>query len=407
MKLLLTSFVLLIALLVQAQAPQAINYQAVARTSAGTIIPAQTVQVRFSILDGNANGTILYQETQYGATNTYGLFTMAIGKGTATTGAFSTINWASGNDKFLKVEIAPNGTGNYLLQGTTQLLSVPYALYAEKTRLLAGNAIAITNGNIIAANYTNGTGININGSTISTALQAGNGIGINGAIITNTLKGGTGIRISNDTVYHNLQAGTGIAINGATISHNFQAGTGISITGNTISATGGSGGNNLWVSDANGIHNFSRNVGIGTNSNSSYPLHVFQSNTNNGGSVALFESEDTWHSAVAIRNTLNQRQFALVVGGPGNLELFPQNFGLLNSNLIKWAMIVNGQNNNVGFGSPDIHSTAPKSTVHVFSGDVNIEQIGSGIIMKSPNGQCWRVTIDNSGNFVRTPISCP
>jgi hypothetical protein len=70
-------------------------------------------------------------------------------------------------------------------------------------------------------------------------------------------------------------------------------------------------------------------------------------------------------------------------------------------------MIVNGLNNNVGFGSPAVNSPIPKSTVHVLTGDVNIEQIGNGIIMKSPNGQCWRVTIDNTGNLVRTAISCP
>lgn len=388
-----------------AQTPQAINYQAVARTSTGAIIPSQTVQVRFSILDGSVSGTVLYQETQYSTTNNYGLFTMAIGKGTSANGAFSNINWASGTDKFLKVEIAPNGTNNYSLQGTTQLLSAPYALYAEKTRLIAGNAISVTNGNTIAANYTGGTGININGPTISTALQAGTGIGINGATISNTLKGGTGIRISNDTVYHNLQAGTGIALNGATISHNLVAGPGINISGNTISSTGS--GTNYWISDPNGIHNTVNNVGIGTNAHPTYPLYVRQPNTGSGNSVAVFEAEDSWHAAIAIRNSLNNRQFALVVGGPNNLELFPNNFGLLNSNLIKWAMIVNGLNNNVGFGSPDIHSTAPKSTVHLFTGDVNIEQIGSGIILKSPNGQCWRVTIDNAGNLVRTAITCP
>lgn len=95
------------------------------------------------------------------------------------------------------------------------------------------------------------------------------------------------------------------------------------------------------------------------------------------------------------------------MGGPGNLELKPGNFGLLNTELIKWAMVVNGTNNNIGFGSPTVHAVIPRSSVHVVTGDVNIEQIGSGIILESPNGQCWRVTIDNTGNFVRTAITCP
>ena len=49
----------------------------------------------------------------------------------------------------------------------------------------------------------------------------------------------------------------------------------------------------------------------------------------------------------------------------------------------------------------------PKSKLHVFNGDVNVDQIGSGIILKSPNGSCWRVTVDNAGNLVRTAITCP
>ena len=121
------------------QTPQALNYQAVARTNNGLIIPVQNIGVRFSILDGSTSGAVLYQETHQAQTNSYGLFTLSIGKGTPVTGTFVGINWASGTDKFLKVEIATAGGTNYQLQGTTQLLSVPYALYSEKTKLLAGN----------------------------------------------------------------------------------------------------------------------------------------------------------------------------------------------------------------------------------------------------------------------------
>ena len=122
-------FVSLISTISFGQAPQALNYQAVARTAQGQIIPAQNVNVRFSILDGSITGTSIYQETQSATTNNFGLFTLAIGKGTVVSGTFSTINWGTGN-KFLKVEIAADGSGNYQLQGTTQLLSVPYSLYS-------------------------------------------------------------------------------------------------------------------------------------------------------------------------------------------------------------------------------------------------------------------------------------
>ncbi|MEJ7913686.1 MAG: hypothetical protein WKF70_11070 [Chitinophagaceae bacterium] len=172
MKAILSLCCSLLTIVSLAQAPQALNYQAVARTSQGQLIPAQSISARFSILDGNVNGAAIYQETHTTITNNFGLFTLSIGKGTVLNGTFSTINWGSG-DKFLKVEIAPKGNSNYELQGTTQLLSVPYALYAGKTRLIGGNAIAITNGNTISANYQAGNAIAISGSTISGNYQPG------------------------------------------------------------------------------------------------------------------------------------------------------------------------------------------------------------------------------------------
>lgn len=167
------------------------------------------------------------------------------------------------------------------------------------------------------------------------------------------------------------------------------------------------GSSNFWSPHPNGIFYNGGRVGIGITPSAVYPLHVRQTNTGVGQSIAYFESEDVWHASIGLRNITTNQQFALVVGGVNNSEVKPNNFGLLNVNAIRWSMVVNGLTNNVGFGAPSINSPQPKSTIHVFTGDVNIEQIGSGIIMKSPNGQCWRVTIDDSGNFVRTAITCP
>ena len=169
----------------------------------------------------------------------------------------------------------------------------------------------------------------------------------------------------------------------------------------------GVGSANFWLPHANGIYYNAARVGIGTAPHNVYPLYVRQPNSNIGQGIAHFESDDIWHAAISIKNNTTNRQYALVVGGVNNSEVKPNNFGILNTNLIRWSMVVEGSTNYVGFGSPAVNSPVPKSTIHVFTGDVNIEQIGSGIIMKSPNGQCWRVTIDNSGNFVRTAITCP
>lgn len=394
--------------IVYAQAPKGINYQAVARNSQGIIIPAQSVGVRFSILEGSMSGTVIYQESHTTTTNIFGLFTLVIGKGTATSGTFAAVNWASGTDKFLKVEIAPAAGGTYQLQGTTQLLSVPYALYAEKTNLVAGAGINITNGNTISAtgtpNYTAGNAISITGNTISAAYQAGTGINIVGPTISGAYQGGNAISITGNTISANYTAGTGININGSTISHNFVAGTGINITGNVISAPGST---NYWLPHANGIYYNAGRVGIGTTPDAIAPLNVFMPNTGVGNAVAVFNSDDTWHTGVMLRN--NNLQYAIVMGGSNNIEVRPQNFGILNQGSAtgRWALVVEGATNNIGIGHSGYYSSQAKSKLHVFNGDVNIDQIGSGIIMKSPNGACWRITIDNAGNLVRTAITCP
>ncbi|KAM3091644.1 hypothetical protein ACKFKF_32830 [Phormidesmis sp. 146-12] len=132
MKRFLFLFVLFSNSIVFSQAPQALNYQAVARKADGSILPSQAVGVRFSILEGGASGPVVYQESHQTATNNFGLFTLSIGKGNVITGVFAGIPWGAGS-KFLKVEIAPQGGNNYQLQGVTQLFSVPYALYAENS----------------------------------------------------------------------------------------------------------------------------------------------------------------------------------------------------------------------------------------------------------------------------------
>src|SRR5690606_9315257 len=84
---------------------------------------------QISILDGeNAE----YIETHAVSTNNFGLYKLAIGGGTAVEGNMADVAWGAGN-KSIKVEIDPNGGSNYSDLGTTELLSVPYALYAVES----------------------------------------------------------------------------------------------------------------------------------------------------------------------------------------------------------------------------------------------------------------------------------
>ncbi len=113
-----------------AQAPEKFTYQAVVRNASNSLVANAQVGVRVSILQGSANGSAVYVETQTATTNANGLVTLSIGGGSVQQGTFANIDWANG-PFFLKTETDPNGGSNYTVTSTQQLLSVPYALYAK------------------------------------------------------------------------------------------------------------------------------------------------------------------------------------------------------------------------------------------------------------------------------------
>lgn len=113
-----------------AQVPQAFNYQAVARNAAGDILENQTVGLKLTIHQGSSSGIIVYSETHSPTTNQFGLFTVALGQGTVVSGTFSSITWSTGN-YWLQVQMDPAGGTTYANMGTDQLLTVPFAMYAD------------------------------------------------------------------------------------------------------------------------------------------------------------------------------------------------------------------------------------------------------------------------------------
>ena len=112
-----------------AQAPQKMSYQSVIRNSSNALIISTAVGMRISILQGSSTGMAVYEETQKPTTNANGLASIEIGSGTVLSGNFSAINWASG-PYFIKTETDPTGGTNYTIVGTSELLSVPYALFS-------------------------------------------------------------------------------------------------------------------------------------------------------------------------------------------------------------------------------------------------------------------------------------
>ena len=121
-----------------AQSPEKISYQAVIRNGSGDILTNTQIGMQISILQGTADGNSVYEETQNPETNTNGLITLEIGDGNITSGNLSNINWSDG-PYFIKTEIDPSGGTNYTISGTSQILSVPYAIHAKTAESITGN----------------------------------------------------------------------------------------------------------------------------------------------------------------------------------------------------------------------------------------------------------------------------
>jgi len=130
-----STFAVLLLLLVTgstAQAPQRLSYQAVVRDANDALVTTGPVGLRISVVQGSLQGTPVYVETHTATTNANGLATLEVGGGTVVSGSFSGIDWSTG-PYFLRTEADPLGGTNYAINGGSQLLSVPYALYAANS----------------------------------------------------------------------------------------------------------------------------------------------------------------------------------------------------------------------------------------------------------------------------------
>ena len=140
MKKLTLFLILLQSVLTIAQAPQKMSYQAVIRNSGGALVVNQAVGIKISVLQGSTSGTAVFAETHTPTTNANGLVSLEIGTGAPVNGTLAGVNWANG-PYYIQSQIDVTGGTNYSLTGAYQLLSVPYALFSEKS----GNGVP--NGN--------------------------------------------------------------------------------------------------------------------------------------------------------------------------------------------------------------------------------------------------------------------
>lgn len=154
-----------------AQAPPGINYQGVARDAEGKPLSSRDISIRISILKDGENGQTEYVETHSARTNSFGLFTLVIGKGEPVVGDFRFISWAVGT-KWMKVDMDPDGGNNFKPMGAQSFMSVPYAFYSQYSGngLTAGQGISINNS--VISNTGDGDNNSLNETNTAVTLGA-------------------------------------------------------------------------------------------------------------------------------------------------------------------------------------------------------------------------------------------
>jgi uncharacterized protein (TIGR02145 family) len=202
--------------------PGFINYQGSALDSLGKPMKNQTIALKLSVVDSSSSGAAVFVESHSAATNGSGHFAIQIGGGTALLGTFDSVGWSNGRNKYLKSELSQNGT--WVNLGTSQLVSVPYALHAGSAEV-AKSAEQLQVGTLVRGN-----------SGQSYQLE----IGKNGPVWTcspsvpQANAGPDQLNICGDTVILN-----GNSYNGVNSSWKILTGTGGNILGNLFTGIRG------------------------------------------------------------------------------------------------------------------------------------------------------------------------
>ncbi|REC80412.1 collagen-like protein [Chryseobacterium elymi] len=292
-KILLSLGIMLGLFLGHAQVPEKMSYQAVMRNGAGQLLTNQNIAVKVSIITGSLIGPLVYSERLTGSTNANGLISLEIGTGTVLSGTFSTINWSTGN-YYLKTETDPAGGTNYTIAGTSQLLSVPYAMYAKSAGGTGGSFTipytnTVNNASSLFSLTNDGDGTSVEAINTTTTSNIASLRGI----VNNVAPGGfsSGVRgINNGTGGLGVgvwgsQNGSGWGVYGVTpnglgvYGNSSAAGTGVYANSNT--------GTGLTATSNNGI---AASISIFNNANNN---NVLNANTLGNGTVLNISSSGT------------------------------------------------------------------------------------------------------------------
>lgn len=457
-------------LLAQTAIPQRFSYQGVARDGSGTIMSNSAMAIRVSILTGSSLGNLVYQETHDVSTNEFGLFTLSIGGGSPQFGRMSEVDWGNA-PKFMRVELDQAREGSFVTLGTTQLVSVPYALAAGKptsmelsdlvdveldgTRpgsSLVYNGSEWVPGERSSSLFTDSTlkGIGTEGTPLGLARQGAafgqvmkwDGGGWSpGEDVGDNLTAGRGIEIINNEIRHGDHSGdvrgaeqltvTGIwgrpiaplvPGNGQVLkfitgqgwipsTDNSQvlfAGNGIAINGNIIS-------NDAWQVNNGNVFRSSGNVGIGTG-NPQQQLHVGaaiqfggalmpQGKAGLAGQILVSDGPGKVPVWTNKGNAIAGTSWSL--GGNANVNVGTNYLGTSDANplLIKTNSMERIRITSAG--NVGINETTPGTSLEVGGGDIYVNSSANGVVLKAPNGGCWQIKVDNTGQLTTTAVTCP
>jgi len=241
-----------------AQAPRKMSYQAVVRNGNDLLIKSQAIGVQISIVEGSNE---VYVETHNALTNANGLLTIVIGEGSVVFGSMNSIEWGNGAH-YIKSQIDPTGGTNYTIVGKSQLLSVPYALFAES----ANKGPNDTNWELNSPNIYRNSNVGINTTNTSFALSVRDtlsGSAGNAAVIKvqgGATSGGTYIGLVGEIIGTN---GSNRGIYGW--SHGTSAGQNIGTygqsTGSTVFNVGALGHTSGIAPEAAGVYGFTTATG--------------------------------------------------------------------------------------------------------------------------------------------------
>jgi hypothetical protein len=342
--------IIVIAILVMnsfAQSPLKLSYQAVIRNSSNQLITNTNVGFRISILTGSASGQLVYSQTLTPATNNAGLISVEFGGGSG----FDTISWAYG-PYFIKTEADPTGGNNYTITGTSQILSVPFALYAMNAANSKGIKFGSTNtylgDNSFKANTVGSYNTSIGYQSLMANSSGNSNVALGESAMRFNTLGGANVAVGSSALYANTEGSNNVAVG-------FQC-----LSANTIGT----------YNTSIGIHAMKSN--ISGNSNAAYGDNSLNKNTTGNQNVAIGSSAlynnttGNYNTAVGFQS-INTSSTADYNTGIGYLAMKNTTTGAENTAVGVSAMISNTtgfQNTGVGRDVLSLNTEGNRNTAY-------------------------------------------